>query len=278
MDKNIIPTISVIMPIYNSSKYLWEAINSVLVQTFKDFELIIINDNLVENKKEINESLKIIKSFKDDRVKLLDNKGNIGVSASVNKALGIAQGKYIAKMDSDDINNPTRLRKQFEFLEKHKNYTLVGTLYENVDEEGKFISRNRFPTKNFQLKMDMFNRNPFAGGVVMFRAETLKKSGIFEFHDNDFSEDYDLWFRLAKYGKVYNIPEYLYKYRVYFNNITNKDKIEKQVGARKRLVLRYRYDKNFIFYYFCNSINIFVRKYLKKGKDYIFKNQGNDKK
>jgi glycosyltransferase involved in cell wall biosynthesis len=265
MAKDLRPKISVIMPIYKSSLYLREAISSVVSQSFKDFEFLIIDDNDIKDAEEKAKCRNIIKSFRDKRIKVIDNKGNMGVSASINKVLKIAKGKYIARMDSDDVNTVDRFQKQHDFLENNKAYTLVGSFYESINQEGNIIEKVSLPYKNQSIKIELFQRNPFTGGGVMFRRKTLEKVGLYEFHDNDFSEDYDLWFRLASIGKVYNIPEYLYKYRIYSNNVENKEKISKQLFARERLYLKYRFTKEFFLYFLIFK----MRKILRNIVDYV---------
>ena len=110
------PLVSILMPVYNSEKYLREAIKSILNQTFTNFELIIINDGSTDN------SLKIIKSFKDNRIKIIKNKGNLGLIKTLNKGIDLAQGKYIARMDADDIAMPKRLEKQIAFFNENPDY------------------------------------------------------------------------------------------------------------------------------------------------------------
>src|SRR5688500_15226048 len=125
------PAISVVMSAYNSDKYIAKAIESILNQTFKDFEFIIINDGSKD------ESLKIIKRYgkKDKRIVLIDNKKNLGLIKSLNKGLKIAKGKYIARMDSDDIAMPQRFKIQLDYLDKNRNIFLVGTSFEQIDKE-----------------------------------------------------------------------------------------------------------------------------------------------
>lgn len=249
------------MPMYNSSRYLNEAIESILNQTYRNFELIVINDNNPEDIKENKESLKIVKDFKDKRIILINNKENIGASKSMNKAIEIAKGEYIARMDSDDISEKTRLEKQIKFMDENPEYTLVGSWYQIVDEKGKYQSGVEFPARDFKLKTEMFSRNPFSGGGTVFRKKSLDRTGLYRYHDNDYSEDYDLWFRLAKIGKVYNIPEYLYKYRTYSNNITNQDKIDRQIKAKDRLTRQYKFTREFFIYYFISRLIVFAKNF-----------------
>ncbi len=131
------PEISVIMSVYNEEKFLRESIESILSQTFKDFELIIINDCSIDN------SLKIIKSYNDKRIKIINNKKNIGVFNSRNKALKIAKGDYIAILDGDDVSLPKRFEIQFNYLENNPHIFLLGSSAIFIDENGLEIRRFR---------------------------------------------------------------------------------------------------------------------------------------
>ena len=133
------PKISVVMPAYNAEKYIGEAIESILNQTFKDFEFIIINDGSVDHTKEI------IREYNDPRIVLLENDKNRGIVLSLNKGLDAATGKYIARMDADDIATKDRLEKQLEFLQV-KSYDMVGCNAIKIDENGKEIGYLNFPT------------------------------------------------------------------------------------------------------------------------------------
>ncbi|MDD4353774.1 MAG: glycosyltransferase family A protein, partial [Candidatus Nanoarchaeia archaeon] len=129
--------ISVIMSAYNTERYIAEAIESILNQTFKDFEFIIIDDGSTDD------SLKIIKRYvkKDRRIKLIHNKKNIGLTKSLNKGLKIAKGQYIARMDADDISLPQRFQIQYDFLEKNKDIFLIGTTAFLIDDKGDRLGR-----------------------------------------------------------------------------------------------------------------------------------------
>ncbi len=129
------PKVSVIMSVYNGDKYLREAIESILNQTFTDFEFIIVNDGSTDN------SLEIIESYDDERIKTINNKKNIGLTKSLNKALKFAKGKYIARQDADDVSLPNRFEKQVEYLDSHPEVALVGTSVYLIDENGKIIGK-----------------------------------------------------------------------------------------------------------------------------------------
>ena len=135
------PRITVLMSVYNGEKYLKEAIDSVLSQTFKDFEVLIINDG------SIDKTSKILKTYKDPRIRIINNKKNIGLTKSLNKGLKLARGEYIARMDDDDVSKPNRLEKQFEFMEKNSKYAVVGSFIEIIDSKGNLSNKVERPIK-----------------------------------------------------------------------------------------------------------------------------------
>jgi glycosyltransferase involved in cell wall biosynthesis len=200
-------SISVIVPSYNSERYLRESIESILNQTFGDFELIIVNDGSTDSSPEIIKEY----SKKDRRVKFLNNPKNLGLQKSLNKAISEAKGKYIARMDADDISLPTRLETQYNYLEKNKDVFLVGSSAWIIDEDGKRIGALRkFDVPN-KIKSKLEKRNPIIHPSVMFRAEAR-----FRYRDKFVcSEDYDLYLRILSKGlKITNLEEFLLEYRI----------------------------------------------------------------
>jgi len=202
------PEISVILPVYNGGKYLKESIDSILNQTFNNYELIIVNDGSTD------ESLDIIISYKDERIKLINQK-NTGLSKALNNGIKLAIGKYIARMDHDDISYPERLKKQFEFMENHSEYVAIGTWANYISKDGEFLFTWKPPCKSEDLKKGLPNICPFVHSSVMMRTDALKIVGGYKDVGRYFyQEDLLLWIDLAKKGELYNIPEALVKYRV----------------------------------------------------------------
>ncbi|EHJ02070.1 glycosyl transferase family 2 [Clostridium sp. DL-VIII] len=205
MDK---PMVTVLMSVYNGEKFLKEAIESILDQTFTGFEFLIINDGSTDN------SVKIIESYKDPRIRLINNEKNLKLIASLNKGISLARGKYIARMDCDDVSMPERLEKEVEFLESSPDYGLVGTHYTVIDGEGKEQYNVSYPSSNELIKLFLSLNCPLAHGSIMGRTELFKKN-LYGSKESYAVEDYELWTRIAKMTKIHNIPEYLFKYRVY---------------------------------------------------------------
>ena len=207
---SINPKTSVIMSVYNGEKYLREAIECILNQTFTDFEFIIVNDGSTDN------SLEIILSYSDERIKIINNEKNIGLTKSLNKALKQARGEYIARQDADDISLPNRFEEQIMYLEKHPEVVLLGTNAYRIDENGKIIEKKVALAKP-SLK-DLFKENQFNHGSVMFKKEVIDKIGVYN-ELFTYSQDYELWLRIAKRCKVRNLTQRLYKLRSHSENI-----------------------------------------------------------
>ena len=213
------PTISVIMPVYNSEKYLREAINSILCQTFKDFELIIINDGSADN------SRSIIQEFQkqDTRIKLIENEKNLGISRSLNLGIDHAVGKYIARMDSDDISIKSRFSNQVKILELNPEIGFLGSSGYYIDENGKKISFYKVPTSFLEIKWGSLLCSPFIHPSVMIRKELFEKTNIRYDDTKLYVEDYDLWSKFINITKAINLKEPLIKYRIY-SQFINKQK------------------------------------------------------
>ena len=162
------PRISIVMSVYNGEKYLREAVNSILNQTFKDFEFIIINDGSTDGTREI------LESYNDPRI-ILIHKGNMGLTQSLNKGIALAKGKYIARQDADDISLPERLEKQIEFLERNEKVALLGTAIEIIDEIGNYLQTIKPPTDDSSIRKGIKQNNYFCHGSVIF-----KRQGFFE--------------------------------------------------------------------------------------------------
>lgn len=201
------PLISVIMPAYNAEKYLDESIQSILNQTFNDFEFIIINDASTDN------SLKLINDYhkKDKRIILINNKKNMGVAKSRNNGMMIAKGKYIATFDADDVSFPKRLEIQFNYLEKNPQIFLVGGSAVIIDENGKKIGVFKKFNNLKRLKKKLLKSNPIINSSVMMRnTENLYYRDKF-----DGADEYDLFLRILSDGKnITNLEDFLVKYRI----------------------------------------------------------------
>lgn len=211
-----VPTISVLMPVYNGEAFIKEAIDSILSQTWKDFECIIIDDGSTDT------TGSIIKSYDDPRIKLLHNNHNY--IESLNIGLKAAQGKYIARMDADDIMYPERLTSQYDLMEKNQNITVCGSWFTCF---GINHGKTRIPAGDIDNPLALLlSGNILAHPTAMLRNSFLKKHNL-HYENYPYAEDYKLWSEIAKAGgKFYIIPEYLLKYRSHASQVTKTKYIE----------------------------------------------------
>ena len=196
------------MPVYNGATYLNEAIDSILNQTFNNFEFIIIDDASTDD------SVGIIKSYDSSRIRLVENKKNVGQSATLNKGLSLAKGKYIARMDQDDISMPERLERQSKFMKDNPGVDVVGTWLQLM---GKYNEIFELETKSEDIKMNLLTNENLAHPTVMIRKRTLVKYDLNYNPAYSVAQDYDLWVRMFDFCSFANIPEALIKYRMHDN-------------------------------------------------------------
>jgi glycosyltransferase involved in cell wall biosynthesis len=197
--------VSIVMSVYNAERYLREAIDSILTQTFSNFEFIIVNDGSTDN------SLQIIESYKDERIVLL-NQENTGLAKALNKGIDFSKGRFIARMDADDISLPTRLQKQYDFLKRNPEYIAVGSSAIIIDVNGNYIFTSFIATTDDEAKKNL-PKTPFYHSAVMFQKKEFLKAGKY-CEAMLKSQDTVLFNRMAKYGKFYNIKEPLLRYRI----------------------------------------------------------------
>jgi glycosyltransferase involved in cell wall biosynthesis len=210
------PKISVVMSVFNGSKYINDSIDSILNQTFKDFEFIIIDDGSTDD------SLEKIKSYNDSRIVVISRE-NKGLVYSLNQGISIAKGKYIVRQDADDISSPTRFEEQFHILTNNPKLILVGSSIYTIDEESKTKNMHKVLINNPELKQELIIRSPFAHGSTMFKKSLFITAGGYKSNEWP-TEDYGLWLRMAEYGDFFNIDSPLYKYRENSLSISNLNK------------------------------------------------------
>ena len=208
------PKISVIIPVFNAEKYLKSSIDSILNQTEKDIEIIVINDGSTDNSLEILNNLQKL----DSRIKVISRE-NRGVIESLNEAIKNSSGKYIARMDADDISFKDRLEKQFNYMEKN-NLDLCGTSAITINEKGEEIGKIIRPENKKEIMKFTILHNPFIHPSVMFRREIVEKIGLYKKFKH--AEDYEFWTRIVFKYNVANIQEPLLYYRIHENQITKK--------------------------------------------------------
>ena len=203
-----VPEVSVLMSVYNGGEFLESSIDSILSQSFGNFEFIIINDASSDK------SLEIIKSFDDPRIVVVENKENLGLILSLNKGLGIAKGKYIARQDADDISYPTRLESEVKHLKENEKVGLLGTSISLVDGNGSEIAKWANPqSSNANIWLLFFNTCVYHPTSMYHRDLALSIGGYSV--DYKYAEDYKLWSDISKVSEINNLQELLLDYRVH---------------------------------------------------------------
>lgn len=221
------PKVSVIMPAYNAEKYIAEAIDSILNQTFADFEFIIIDDGSKDN------TVEIVKSYSDKRIRFYQNEHNMGVAATLNRGIELATGEYIARMDSDDISLPERFEKQIYVLDNDKKIAVCAGNAIVFSKESQYITQ--LPLKDREIKYNLFISSPFVHPSVMIRKSVLDSSNIRYESEFDGREDYRMWMKISLLDyKLLNIDEPVLKYRIHTGQVTQKKDLS-QIAKHTKL-------------------------------------------
>ena len=198
------PEISIVIPVYNAQSYLADAIQSVLSQTYVDWELVAVDDGSTDR------SLEILNDFarRDSRIRVLPME-HAGICRTRNTGIHAARGRYLAALDNDDVMLPDRLQAQFDFLESRPDYVAVGTAGMLIDVEGDPINERTFPTSGEEVERELLaGRNPLMQSSMMFRRDAVIAAGSYQ-DGRNFAEDYDLFLRLTEAGQIGNLAEVL---------------------------------------------------------------------
>ncbi|MGB4205308.1 MAG: glycosyltransferase family 2 protein [Bacteroidales bacterium] len=216
------PVLSIVMPVFNAEPFIFEAVSSLLNQSFYDFELIIVDDGCTDK------SIDIVKSFNDERIRLITNEQNSGIVFSRNRGIELARGRYIAPFDADDIAEKDKFQKQINFLENNKDYGIIGSWALLIDKNGKKLKKKwKVNAPADRIPVILLFRNYFIQSAVVIRREALPTGNYTKGFDA--VEDYKMWFEISRKYKVWNYPEYLLKYRIHDSSITQKQK-QKMAG------------------------------------------------
>ena len=201
------PAVSIVLPVYNCPEYVGEAIESMLAQAFLDYEMIVIDDGSQDD------TLSVVKRYSDPRIRVL-TQANRGLAGTLNRGIGLARGRYVARQDQDDVSMPERLAKQVGFLDSHPECGLVGTWAEIWQDRARTDRAHRHPADNSSLKYELLLNNPFVHSSVMIRKSALDRVGAYSTDKGrQPPEDYELWSRIAREFEVANVPEVLHRYR-----------------------------------------------------------------
>jgi glycosyltransferase involved in cell wall biosynthesis len=207
--------VSVLTSVYNAGKYLDEAIQSILNQTFSDFEFIIINDASTDD------SADYLAQLNDPRIKLIHNETNMGLTRSLNIGLQHVTTEYVARMDADDVASPERLERQVGFLDRHLDYILVGSSYRLINAQSQVIQTFVKPIDHVELMWLFHTRTALEHGSVTFRYNTQSQPRVYYNEIYRTAQDYDFWLQLLKIGKGAITPELFLDYRKHSDNVTS---------------------------------------------------------
>jgi cellulose synthase/poly-beta-1,6-N-acetylglucosamine synthase-like glycosyltransferase len=201
------PAISVLLPVYNGSAYLLDSLESMLCQSFRNFELIVIDDGSRDD------SAQIVQRLGDPRIRFYRQE-NRGLAATLNRAIELSKAEYLARQDQDDLSLPERLEKQYNYVASHPQCALVGTWANIVSGTERTGRAHRHAAEDHHLKFDLLFDNPFVHSSVMLRKSAVESVGLYSTDSSrQPPEDYELWSRLARRYEVANIPEALHIYR-----------------------------------------------------------------
>lgn len=216
------PTVTVLMPVYNGERYLGAAIESILEQTFRDFELLVFDDCSTDA------SVHIVQGYGDPRIRLVANQVNLGVAATLNRGIRLAHGRYIARMDCDDISLPDRLRKQFDFMEENP---AIGVCGSRVRRIGAKRGLWKVQKGDAAIKSRLLFENAMAHPSVMLRTSVLADHNLG--YDPTFrcAQDYAFWAELSRHSRLANLDEVLLLYRVHSSQISEAHSREQNVSA-----------------------------------------------
>jgi hypothetical protein len=226
------PKVSVVLSAYNSARYLQAAIDSILRQTFTDFELLLMDDGSTDD------TPRILSACQDSRLTVVRSDTNLGIAAQANKGLALARGEYLARMDADDIAHPQRFEELVRFLDANPEVGICGGFASRFRENGE-TALWEFPTSHDDIQVGLLFRGSFCNPTTMMRLEVVRRAGLQ--YDSAFPpcEDYHLWYRLLKVTRGANIPKVLLDYRLSETQMTQAKASVKHANLRaiRRLML-----------------------------------------
>lgn len=222
---NTNPFVSVLMPVYNAEAYLKLAIESIINQTYKNFELILVNDGSTDK------SEMIIQDFKDPRVILINNPENKGLIATLNHGISICKGTYILRMDADDISSLDRIEKQVAFMEEHLNVGVLGGYMKDLGNGSSAV--HKFYTDHESIKCNLLFNSALAHPTVIFRKNIIDNLSLVYSQEYKDAEDYELWERLSSVTTFSNLPEVILQYRIHANQVSQSKSASQMASADK---------------------------------------------
>lgn len=224
------PTVTILMAVYNGEKHITPTIESILDQSFKDLEFVIVNDGSTDATE------KIIKSYKDSRIRFHNNKSNVGQTKSLNIGLRLARGKYIARTDAGDVSLPRRLEKQVAYMEKHPEVTVVGTSAFRYNERGKVIDIVHMSNSRKVMLQRIFFASPLVHVSVLMNRETILRLGGYN-EDYEILADYELWSKLLQNNyRLSNLREVLAGYMVSPESLGARNTKGKSIAEASKII------------------------------------------
>lgn len=256
--------VSIILPTYNGANRIKTAINSVLNQSYSDWELLVLDDGSIDNTEQI------VTDFvkRDSRIIHLKNSENLGIQKSLNRGLRDAKGKYVARIDDDDEwIDKDKLKKQVDFFENNKDYVLLGTGLIAINDFGQEVFKKLNLQTDLTIRENILNKNCFTHSSVMFlRESALKFNGYDESTETRHVEDYDLWLKLGTIGKFANLPIYGIRLSLRNQSISSQNKI---LQFRRSIEIIKKYKNKYPNYYRA-FISLYIRMNLYKLFSYGF--------
>lgn len=225
---SIHPTVTVVLPAYNAAAWLGGAVESILNQSLRDMELLVMDDGSTDS------TPQVLSSYADARLRVV-RQANRGLVAVLNHGIELANGQYIARMDADDVAYPMRLAAQVEFLEAHPEVGICGTWF-RVREAGKRVRRVRTPTHHEEIAAALFFRSAFGHPTIMFRRSFLQDTGLRYSARAAHAEDFEMWVRARAYTRLANVARYLLEYRLHPNQ-TSAEHLHMQSEAAAQIRL-----------------------------------------
>lgn len=249
------PRVSVVMSVYNGERFLREAVESILEQTFTDFEFIIIDDGSGDGTWDILSEY----ADSDHRIVLMQNEENIGLAKSLNIGLQIAAGEYIARMDADDISESKRFETQVDFLDAHPSIGALGVNVYVIDEEGNIVEEMGRLSSNDDIMAHILSENQIVHSSLIMRNSVLKEIGCYD-EELTFAQDYDLILRLSNVSKLGNLTDPLHRWRKNLSSGISVTRRQDQIAYRDKirrdfLERHYTLDKRYIDLVLMNCIN-----------------------
>ena len=225
------PEVTVIMPVFNGEKYIEKSIASVLSQTFNNFEFLIVNDGSTDKTAEL------IHRYEDHRIRLICNESNRGITYSLNKGLETAQGDYVARIDSNDLASPDRLKLQMKLLRQNPEVALIGSSYALIDDSDKVVKIVQLPTHTAEIKWRLLFQNCIPHSSAIFKKDIVMALGCYD-ESFQYAQDYDLWMRISERHQVASIDEPLLYYRLPGEGSISHEKKREQATAASLIHLR----------------------------------------